>query len=83
METLKHERDAQQRPGLNAGWRVLFALQRLWPRATQAERSPTMRAQRALLKSRGDDMKAARGFGQDCRIDRILKQLAGDDIGRE
>jgi len=28
-----------ERPGVDAGWRVLFALQRAWPRATQAERS--------------------------------------------
>jgi hypothetical protein len=27
-----------QRPGVDAGWPVLFAFQRAWPRATQAER---------------------------------------------
>jgi len=33
------------RPRADAGWRVLFALQRPWPRAAQAGRS----AERALL----------------------------------
>jgi hypothetical protein len=27
-----------KRPGVDAGWRVLFAFQRAWPGATQAER---------------------------------------------
>ena len=27
-----------ERRGVDAGWRVLFALQRCWPRATQGER---------------------------------------------
>lgn len=27
-----------ERPGVDAGWRVLFAFLRPWPRATQAER---------------------------------------------
>ena len=27
-----------ERPGVDAGWRVLFAFRRAWPRATQAER---------------------------------------------
>ena len=29
-------RAPNKRPGVDAGWRFLFALQRLWPRATQA-----------------------------------------------
>jgi hypothetical protein len=32
------ERNANKRPGVDAGWRALFAFQRPWPRATQAER---------------------------------------------
>jgi hypothetical protein len=28
-----------ERPGVDAGWGVLFAIQCPWPRATQAERS--------------------------------------------
>lgn len=31
---------ANKRPGVDAGWRVLFAFQRAWPRATQAGGSP-------------------------------------------
>jgi hypothetical protein len=30
---------ANPRPGVDAGWAVLFACSRAWPRATQAERS--------------------------------------------
>jgi hypothetical protein len=30
---------SNERPRVDAGWRVLFAFQRAWPRATQAERS--------------------------------------------
>jgi hypothetical protein len=30
---------ANQRTGVDAGWRVLFAFQRPWPRATHRERS--------------------------------------------
>lgn len=33
---------ANYRPGVDAGWRVLFAFQHLWPRATQAGRSATL-----------------------------------------
>ena len=29
---------SNERPGVDAGWRVLFAFQPAWPRATQAER---------------------------------------------
>jgi hypothetical protein len=29
---------SNQRPGVDAGWRVSFAFQRPWPRATQGER---------------------------------------------
>jgi hypothetical protein len=29
-----------ERSGVDAGWRVLFAFQRAWPRATHRERSP-------------------------------------------
>jgi hypothetical protein len=29
---------ANERPGADAGWRVLFASRRPWPRAAQAER---------------------------------------------
>jgi hypothetical protein len=31
---------ANERPEVDAGWRVLFAFQRPWPRATQAELWP-------------------------------------------
>jgi hypothetical protein len=27
-----------ERPGVDAGWALLFAFERQWPRATQAER---------------------------------------------
>jgi hypothetical protein len=30
---------SNERPGVDAGWRVLFVFQRAWSRATQAERS--------------------------------------------
>ena len=30
-----------ERPGVEAGWPVLFPYLRSWPRATQAERWPT------------------------------------------
>jgi hypothetical protein len=33
------ERAADKPSGVNAGWRVLFAFQRPWPRATHRERS--------------------------------------------
>jgi hypothetical protein len=33
-----HNRPANHGPGVDAGRRVLFAFQRAWPRATQAER---------------------------------------------
>jgi hypothetical protein len=33
------ENAANHRPGVDAGWRVLFAFHHPWPRATHAERS--------------------------------------------
>jgi len=32
------ENEPNERPGVDAGWPVLFAFSRAWPRATQAER---------------------------------------------
>jgi hypothetical protein len=42
------KRNANKRPGADAGWRVSFAFQRPWPRATQADRSATMKTKSFL-----------------------------------
>ena len=46
-----------ERPGADAGWRVLFAFQRLWPRAAQAGRylSPLMTFALGSVKSRKEN----------------------------
>ena len=38
MIQLKSKRLANERSGVDAGWRVLFAFRRPWPRATHRER---------------------------------------------
>jgi hypothetical protein len=38
METVDWKLTANHRPGVDAGWPVLLALVRSWPRATQAGR---------------------------------------------
>jgi hypothetical protein len=41
---------SNERPGVDAGWRVLFAFQRFWPHAAQGERYAAMATSRSLPK---------------------------------
>ena len=50
---------ANERGPVAAGFGVLSAISHHWSGTTEHERSPTMRAERAKLKSRRDDMIVA------------------------